>query len=158
MADQTEIDGNFEIFDEDYFEQLTTYEDKKKYFEIFHFKTITPKPKYQNLCWVNQDYGRLELHEWDSGDIGSAYCNRTVIIMEEDIKINKKGEEVKKTKPKEILFTKKWLKDENIRTYNRIDFIPYNKISSKLTYWNGNKEVAYNSFLGYSMNCLSKLY
>jgi uncharacterized protein YozE (UPF0346 family) len=153
MADQTEIDGNFEIFDEDYFEQLTTYEDKKKYFEIFHFKTITPKPKYQHLCWINQDYGRLELHEWDSGDVGTAYCNRFVVIMKEETKINKKGQEVKKTKPEEILFTKKWLKDANIRTYNRIDFIPYNKISSKLTYWDGNKEVAYNSFLGYSMKC-----
>jgi uncharacterized protein YozE (UPF0346 family) len=153
MADQTEVDGNFEIFDEDYFEQLTTYEDKKKYFEIFHFKTITPKPKYQHLCWINQDYGRLELHEWDSGDVGTAYCNRFVVEMKETITINKKGQEIKKTKPEEILFTRKWLKDANIRTYNRIDFIPYNKISSKLTYWDGNKEVAYNSFLGYSMKC-----
>jgi len=153
MADQTEVDGNFEIFDGNYFEQLITYEDKKKYFEIFHFKTMTPKPKYNHLCWVNQDYGKLELHEWDGSDIIGGYINRTVTIMKETITKNKKGEEIKKTKPEDVPFSKVWIKDPNIRTYNRIDFIPYNKISSKLTYWDGNNDVAYNSFLGYSMKC-----
>jgi hypothetical protein len=158
MADQTEVDGNFEMFDFNYFEQLLTYEDKKKYFEIFHFLAITPKPAYYHLCWIEQDYGKLELHEWTTKDMNLAFGNRKYIKMVETIKIHEKtGKETKKTKPTKVKFIESWLEDPNIRTYNKIDFVPYNKISSKLAYWDGRNEVAYNSFLGYSLKCATPI-
>jgi len=153
MAEQTELDGNFELFDEKYFAQLTSYEDKKKYFEVFHFKVITPKPKYYHLCWVNQECEKLELHEWEVADIKAAFGNHTFIEMQETEKENTKGEIIKKTKPVQVSFVKRWLAKTDIRTYNRIDFIPSNKISSKLNYYNDTNEISYNSFLGYSLKC-----
>lgn len=158
MADLSEVDG-FDIFNGDYFEQLITYEDKKRYFEVFHFKTMTPTPKYNHLCWVEQYYTTLEIHEWTKTHIIEAHENRYFTEMVTTVKkaTNKNKifqPEIKTTKPEKVLFTDRWIKDKNIRTYNRIDFIPYNKISSRLNYWDGkNDKVAFNSFLGYSMKC-----
>lgn len=158
LADETETDGNFEYFDFDYFEQLTAYEDKKKYFEVFHYLVITPKPKYYHLCWKTEgDFGRLELNDWKKSDIADAFYNRKFTKMVEKVTKNKKGEEVKKMTPVKIKFTDEWLEDVNIRTYNEIDFIPSNKIASKLKYWNGKNERTFNSFLGYSLKCATPL-
>jgi hypothetical protein len=153
MADKEETDGNFEMFDEQFFSRLNTYEEKKKYFEAFHFKVVTPKPAYYHLCYTEQDYGKLELHQWTKADITEFGRNKKVFRMVETKKKNTKGEMITKLQPKRLDFVDEWLEDENIRTYNRIDFIPSNKISSKLTYWDGINERSYNSFLGYSMKC-----
>jgi len=162
MAEEDDMDYNkvFEYFNFDEFEQLTSYQDKKKYFEIFHYLVITPKPMYYHLCYKTEGgYGRLELNEWNAkNDLSTAFRNRYFTEMVEIVKKNKKGDvTLKKTEPKQFRFIDRWLSDPNMRTYNEIDFIPSNKISSKLKYWNGKNERTYNSFLGYSLKCATPL-
>ena len=160
MSDDDSEDGNsFECFDFDEFEQLITYEEKKKYFEIFHYLVITPKPMYYHLCYKTEGgYGRLELNDWNAKtDLSTAFRNRYFTELVEVVKKNTKGEAIKKTEPKQFKFIERWLLDPNMRTYNEIDFIPMNKIASKLKYWNGKNERTYNSFLGYSLKCATPL-
>jgi hypothetical protein len=155
MADISAGDEGFECFDNDIFESLNTYQEKKKYFEIFHFLVLTPTPKYYHLYWKDEGYGgRLEFNDWNAKtDLNTAYRNRFFIEM---VKTEKevKGEKVEKLVPKKVKFVDRWLDDPKIRTYNEIDFIPSNKIASKLQYWDGKNERKYNSFLGYSLKCL----
>lgn len=155
LSDETEVDGNFEYFDVDYFEQLTTYQEKKKYFEVFHFLTFAPKPMYYHLSWKLE---RLELNDWNAKtDLSTAFRNRHFIEMIEEVTKNKKGEEQKKLVSKKVKFVDRWLMDPSMRTYNEIDFVPSNRIATKLSYWNGKNERIYNSFLGYSLKCATKL-
>jgi len=152
MSDKTELDGGFEYFDPQYFETLQSYEDKKPYFEIFHFKVYTPLSYYQ-LCWSEHDYGKLELHETTDAKLEKAHRNKKYVKMVEEEKENKKGEKFKKMVKKSFLFIKSWLDDAKIRSYHNVDFIPSNKISTKLNYWDGVRIKTYNTFFGYSIKC-----
>ncbi len=152
MADKTELDGGFEYFDTQYFETLQSYEDKKPYFEIFHFKVYTPLAYYQ-LCWSEHDYGKLELHETTDTKLEKAHRNKKYVKMVEEEKENKKGEKIKKLKKVSLLFISSWLDDAKIRSYHNVDFMPSNKIAKKLTYWDGVRIKTYNTFFGYSIKC-----
>jgi hypothetical protein len=152
MSEKDELDGNFEYFDGKYFEVLQTYADKKRYFEIFHFKVMIPFSYYQ-LSWSEHDYGKLELHETTQEQIAKAYRNRKYTKKIIERKENARGEIVEKPKTVIVKFTDDWLDDAEIRTYHNIDFIPYNKIATKLNYWDGMSIKTYNTFFGYSIKC-----
>jgi hypothetical protein len=105
MADISVGDEGFECFDNDIFESLKTYQEKKKYFEIFHFLVLTPTPKYYHLYWKDEGYGgRLEFNDWNAKtDLNTAYRNRFFIEM---VKTEKevKGEKIEKYVPKKVKF------------------------------------------------------
>ena len=153
MSEKTERDGNFEYFDEAYFESIQQYDDKKSYFEIFHFKVMLPRCTYYQLSWSEHDYGKLVLYETTDDQITKSYRNRKYTKMVIEEKENAKGEIVKIPKKKIVKFTETWLDDPEIRTYHNVDFIPSNKIATKLNYWDGIRLKTYNTFFGYSLKC-----
>lgn len=87
-----------------YFNGLKTYEETKKDFEKTHFKVMSP------LLYVTLDNNNMDIKKRQ--DFKNAYENLYYKV------VNKKGEY--EIKP----FIEAWLRDTNIKTYNKIDFIP----------------------------------
>jgi len=84
------------------------YSLEKKSFEKNNFKIMNP------ISYATEDKEHLIIRK--KGEFMDAYENRRIIDMAE----NAKGD----MKLKEISFCKKWFEDPNIRTYDRIDFLP----------------------------------
>lgn len=144
----TETEAQFTSFDLQHFNELLTYEDKKQYFEIFHYFIIKPAPVYIGVEF-NKKKNKNEYVAWNEGQLVQAYKAYKVIDTEQrGGKNSKEDVEVKK------LFITKWIDDENKRVYNDFDFIPENRMATDLTYWNGVYEYTYNSFNGYSKKCI----
>jgi hypothetical protein len=90
------------------------YENKKKLFEQTHFKLTNPI-KY---ITIEKDG---ELIEKKKGDFLNTYEN---LYYTDFIPITNKEGEITGYKPEQVNLVNKWMKDENIRTYNKIDFMP----------------------------------
>jgi hypothetical protein len=99
-------------FDTVYFNKLGDYRVKKLYFEKFVSKVLRPDPAYiycekdgidggEQMCFYNQGKITETFGHLKSGEVAS------------------NGEEIK--------FMTKWLNDNNIKLYNRMDFQPYNE-------------------------------
>lgn len=97
------------IFNPVYFHSLSTYQQRKQYFEHFICKIIRPDVSFvfeetidgnKKLCFYTENGITAAFKQLKSGDIA------------------KNGEEMK--------FISKWLNDENIRYYNNMDFKPFN--------------------------------
>lgn len=86
----------------------TPYSLEKKSFEKYNFKIMNP------ITYATEDNNNLIIRK--KGEFMDAYENRRIIDMVE----NAKGVMVSK----EVSFSKKWFEDPNIRTYDRIDFLP----------------------------------
>jgi hypothetical protein len=99
----------FDRFNPTYFNSLIGYNRKKIYFEIFVCKVVRPDPCFiyierENDIEVLNFYNQSKIIEaFNHLKTGEVYDN---------------GEEVK--------FMTKWVIDENIRFYNKMDFIPFN--------------------------------
>jgi hypothetical protein len=103
------------------------YDSVKLDFEKTHFKIMNP------ILFAEETNSNLILRK--KGDFSTAYENINYI----DIKFNQKGEIEEKQKK----FINNWFLDENIRTYNRIDFLP------KMTV--NESEKVYNTFNGFNI-------
>lgn len=90
------------------------YENKKKLFEETHFKLTNPI-KY---ITIEKDGGLIEKKK---GDFLNTYEN---LYYTDFIPITNKEGEITGYKPVQVNLVNKWMKDENIRTYNKIDFMP----------------------------------
>jgi hypothetical protein len=140
----------FTYFDYKYFDELLTYEDKKKYFEIFISFVVKPVPVYI-FVEFKQSSGKLEYDIWNENDIKKAF--KAYAYMGKKLmggKKNKEEVEVKRS------FIEDWLDDTSKRIYNDYDFIPENRIEKPLNYWNGFYEQVYNSYNGYSVRAMPK--
>jgi len=103
------------LLNDDYLKYYDILKDK---FEINNFKVMNP------IMFAEKNNNKLILRKIT--DFNTAYMN--VSYIEE-----KKGESEKKS------FVKRWVLDETIRTYNRIDFQPMKTVPNDV----------YNSFNGY---------
>ncbi len=97
-----------ESFDIDKFERLETYDAKKMYFEMFHFKLMNPP------CFVVLD-GDEKPQLLKVQIFKSIYEN----LLFKKIEKTKKGE-VEKV----VSFVGAWARDPKMRTYNRMEFAP----------------------------------
>jgi hypothetical protein len=116
------------IFNTDYFNSLLSYDIKKKYFEEFVFKVMTPDTRYvyktcdnrTNIPY-NKNYTGTELNK-----------------MFRHLCDNQKN------------FIKKWIRDPQIRVYENLYFKPYNNIEK----CDDVATINYNTFRGYN-SCIN---
>ncbi len=85
------------------------YKKMKPYFELYHFKLIKPF----NYCKITDDYDVLEF-----------YSKKKFQDLNDNIEIVKHNTD----------FTYLWFKDPQIKTYDKIDFIPYGTNCPKSTF------------------------
>jgi len=98
-------------FDGEYFSSLSNYKFKKLYFEKFVCKVLRPEPLF---VYIENDGEDKEEH----------LCFYTKGKIDETFNHLKTGELDIFGNPEK--FITRWLNDETIRCYNRMDFIPYN--------------------------------
>jgi len=98
-------------FDCEYFISLPCYRVKKMYFEKFVCKVMRPDPVYVYI-------------ENDGDDKEELLCFYTKAKIDETFGHLKSGELDTNLQPEK--FMTRWLNDETIKCYNRMDFIPYN--------------------------------
>lgn len=127
-------------FDSEHLIRLKTYDEKKKYFEKFVCKIISPEPCYifsqeDNLSSSKQTY------IWSKNNILDAFQQ---FKIEEDIIIDKNGNEKRQS------FIQKWINDESLKSYNKLDFIPQNFIQGQVESNNPNLQKIYNLFHGFN--------
>lgn len=130
-------------FEHNYFNSLTSYDLKKQYFELFICKVLRPQPIfiYNENDVINEDNKKTVKIDkncllYSESEIKEAFRELKSSI----IKKTSKNDEGKETK-----FINEWLDDSNMKVYNRMDFIPFNGVSS-----NNKKKEFYNLFGGYS--------
>ena len=99
------------------------YESIKKEFELTHFKVMHPSTIYATIY-------NGEMIIKDKKDFNNCYENKFFVAKES----TKEGI-IDKDKP----FTIEWMKDPNIRTYSKTEFLPNQKVSDDI----------YNTFTGY---------
>jgi hypothetical protein len=141
-------DGDaFLRFDPDTFNELITYEDKKKYFEIFHCKVKMPDVRY-----IYQKFDKLNSKNniTPYTEEGIQKYGRNLYV---DIPKLSGGKKNKVETLESMPFIPIWIRDKNMREYDNFEFIPQNKIMANLKYWSGVKEEHFNSFRGYSPKC-----
>ena len=106
----------FEKFDINYFISLSRYQRKKIYFEQFVCKILRPNPTYA-YSETAYDYDTKTPNDdvilYSQADISNTFCH----LGSGEFYAN--GTETK--------FIGMWLADQNIRCYNRMDFLPYNE-------------------------------
>ena len=122
-------------FHTDYFNTLTKYAQKKAYFEIFVCKVLRPQPLY---IYSENDDDKYNCLLYSESEIKECFKHLGSSI----IKKTSKTDEGKETK-----FITEWIDDNNIKIYNKMDFIPYNG-SRDIT----NKKISdtFNLFNGYN--------
>jgi hypothetical protein len=98
-------------FDSAYISSLACYRMKKMYFELFVSKILRPDPVYVYI-------------ENDGAEGGESLCFYSQSKIEQTFCHLKSGERNSFGEP--IKFMTKWLGDETCRTYNKMDFVPYN--------------------------------
>lgn len=134
-------------FETKIFNELNTFEEKKKYFEIFHCKIKMPDVRY-----IYQKFDRLSsknnVTPYTPSGFKESYANLFVDIIEERGGKNSKTEVLVKTP-----FVPYWMKQENIREYDQYVFEPKNMIMEGLGYWNEIDNEYFNTFRGYSAKC-----
>jgi hypothetical protein len=102
--------AKFERFDNDYFNSLAGYRRKQIYFEMFVCKILRPDPVY---AYIETDCGFDEMSFYTQSKITEAFNHL------------KTGEFYDNGEPEK--FMTKWLGDESIRCYNKMDFLPFNE-------------------------------
>jgi hypothetical protein len=90
------------------------YENKKKLFEETHFKLTNPI----SYITIEKDGELIEKKKYD---FLNTYEN---LYYTDFIPITNKEGDITGYKPVQTNLVNKWMKDENIRTYNKIDFMP----------------------------------
>ncbi len=122
-------------FNTDYFNTLTKYAQKKQYFEIFVCKVLRPQPLY---VYSENDDDKYNCLLYSESEIKECFKH----LFSSIIKKTSKTDEGKETK-----FINEWIDDNNIKLYNKMDFLPYNG-SRDIT----NKKVGntFNLFNGYN--------
>jgi hypothetical protein len=132
---------NYRTFDNEFFRKLNTYEGKKNYFEKFICKVITPEP-----CYIfsqeetdSNNKNHKQTYIWTKNNILDAFHQ---FKIEEDKQIDKNGNEKKST------FIQKWINDDCLKIYNRMDFLPSNYIQCSQS--NEVSNNVYNLFHGYN--------
>jgi len=85
-----------------------TYKDMKPYFELYHFKLAKP----MKFCRLTNDY-----------DVVDLLPKKTFCDLHENLEIKDK-----------VPFTDKWLRDPTMKTYDKLDFIPYGMSCPKQTF------------------------
>jgi hypothetical protein len=116
-------------FDKDYIKSLITYEEKKKYFESFICKILRP----------DVFYVYVEKYK-DIGKNQCLYKHNEIIKAFMEIKSGEYNKDGIQTS-----FIDKWVEDEDLKSYNKLDFVPYNGSSNK-----SNEKLTYNLFSGYN--------
>lgn len=101
--------SKFETFNVVYFISLNNYLKKKIYFEMFVAKVLRPDPVY---IYIEKEGGLDQMNFYTQGKITDAFIHLKTGEYYDN------GEEVK--------FINKWLNDEKIRCYNKMDFLPFN--------------------------------
>ena len=121
-----------------YFKKHTSYDELKIEFEKTNFKIIHGSI----YGWIDTD---KTLNLCKKSDLINHYEN---LFFQEKVmeKVNKVEQEVVKQKP----FINKWLKDENILTYEHIDFIPPD-------IYNSDKKHIYNMWSGFKAEKLPEI-
>jgi putative DNA primase/helicase len=139
---------NYLRFERDIFNGLNTFEEKKRYFEIFFCKIKIPEvrfiyQKFDKTSSANTmtTYTEDGLKQW----------GRNLFYDEVVLKggKNSKVEVIEKTP-----FVPEWMRKETMREYDQLTFMPTNKIMEGLGYWDGVDREHFNSFRGYSPKCL----
>ena len=102
-------DDKLKRFDSHYFTTLNNYKLKKIYFENFVCKILRPDPCY---IYAEHEGNNEVLNFYTQGKITETF--------------NHYGSAEYNTFGIEIKFMTKWLGDEKIRLYNKMDFLPYN--------------------------------
>jgi hypothetical protein len=123
----------FDTFNRDYFISLNGYLRKKIYFEIFVAKILRPDPAY---VYIEKEAGIEVMSFYTQNKITETFNHLKTGELYDN------GEEEK--------FMTKWINDEKIRCFNKMDFIPYNdneNITSPIP------THIFNLFRGYSTNC-----
>ena len=119
--------------DSNYFHTLPNYQMKKQYFEMFVSKVLRPEPIY--------------IYIEGEKDIGKDSC----LFSENNVKQAFRHLGSGKWKQKsqfeyvEEEFIDVWIKDHDIKCYNKLDFVPYNGYEPIQ-----NNSDIYNLFMGYN--------
>lgn len=112
ITDDLLDENELKKFNSSYIQSLGSYRLKKIYFEKFVSKVMRPDPVYVYI-------------ENDGDDESESLCFYSKSKIEDTFSHIKSGEKDPFT-GQDIKLMTKWLNDENIRVYNRMDFIPYN--------------------------------
>jgi hypothetical protein len=148
LGELDEDEVEFTRFEEDVFEALPSFAEKKRYFEIFHFFIKIPEARY-----YYQKFNRLnckdQLIPFCETGLKKAYKN---LFYKKPVEAG--GCKNKKIVLKDAEFINDWMEKIDRRGYDDLEFIPKNEISKPITYWDGIKTEHYNSFRGYSRKCL----
>lgn len=126
-------------FDSDYFHTLSSYSEKKQYFEIFCCKVLRPQPVYiysENDAFSSNGFNCLLYSE---KQIISAFKH-----LKSSIYKKKKTEDCSE---EEKNFINIWLEDVDMKLYNKMDFMPFNGCRDLI---NIEKGSIYNLFNGYN--------
>ena len=99
-----------ETFDTKYFSELKSYVHKKHYFEHFVCKVLRPDPAY---IYIESRNGVEELCFYSQGKITETFNHL------------KSGERY--DNGEEEKFMTRWLNDESIKCFNKMDFLPFNE-------------------------------
>jgi len=122
----------FQKFDISYFKTLEGYARRTIYFEIFVTKVMRPDPAY---VYIETEGGLEEMNFYSQGKIIETFNHLKTG------EFHSNGEDEK--------FITKWLADETLRCYNKMDFIPFN-----------DKTIIpphiFNLFRGFSDKCKSE--
>lgn len=125
-------------FDSSYFNGFkSAYSIQKQYIEYFISKVLRPEPQYIYLEDDNTDIGKKSCI-FSESNINTAFRHLITRIQVGDDEV------------KDVPFTGLWLKDPNIKCFNKLDFIPYNGFEAEQK----NNKV-YNLFTGYNPKILS---
>jgi hypothetical protein len=139
---------NYLRFETARFNEYNTFEEKKRYFEIFHCKIKMPEVRY-----IYQKFDRLSSANSITPytEDGLQKYGRNLFYNEVVLKGGKNSKvEVLEPAP----FISRWIREENIREYDQFTFEPENKIMEGLGHWDGIQREHFNSFRGYSPKCL----
>jgi hypothetical protein len=131
-------DVNYKTFDTVYFNNLQKYEEKKTYFENFVCKILCPDPCYifTQEETVEKNQSSKQTYIWSKNNLIVAFQQYKI---EDDNSIE------------QVPFIQRWINDENLKIYNRMDFLPINKIQSDERIKNISlNESVFNLFHGYN--------
>ena len=125
-------------FEANYFKSISTYELKKDYFERFVCKVNKPQPAYVVMDTFEDKLGeKSKVHIYSDNEIRIAYKQ-----YNEDSygTMDRYGRATK--------FIDRWLRDEDMKVYERMDFLPYNDVKRA----HAADATTFNLFTGYNSN------